>query len=76
MYFCQLNFQTTARVIPVSKMTKGMFSIPNRSTPSASKGASPAAMPGTPIKLPGRINALIQPMKQANTTVARPTLIG
>ena len=53
-----------------------MFSMPNLATPRARTGESPAAMPGTPIKLPGLMNALIHPMKQANATVARPALIG
>src|SRR5690348_1279545 len=76
MYLSQLNFQTSACTDAVTKITNAMFSMPNLATPMASMGDNPAATPGTPTKLPGLKNAVIQPMKQANATVARPTLTG
>ena len=75
-YRCQSNFQMTACMAAVRKIQNAMFSQPKEATPKASTGASPAAIPGAPIKLPGLNQALIHPTRQAKATVANPTLIG
>ena len=63
-------------MVAVKKIAKAIFSRPKVATPTAKTGARPAAIPGQPMKFPGLNQALIQPIKQANATVASPTLMG